>query len=150
MSVSSPSEPVLRDPACAATLRLGLWLLMLFVPLGLTLEALHALKVQVYLGSALRRELWTLAHAHGNLLGILCLVMAVVGERALPDAARRRAALRDLRASAVLMPLGFFAGGVQNFEGDPAYGILLVPVGALFLLLALARAILARPRDASA
>lgn len=140
----------MRDPACAKTLRLGFWLLLIFVPLGLTLEALHALKVPVYLGSALRRELWTLAHAHGNLLGILCLVMAVVGETWLADVARRAAALRDLRWAAVLMPLGFFAGGVQNYEGDPSYGILLVPVGALFLLLALVRAILARSTDASA
>jgi hypothetical protein len=31
---------------------------------GLTFEAVHALKVQVYLGSSLRRELWTRAHAH--------------------------------------------------------------------------------------
>ena len=39
---------------------LGLCLLAVSLPLGLTLEALHAMKVQVYLGSALRRELWTL------------------------------------------------------------------------------------------
>ncbi len=130
------------------TLRTGLWLLLVSLPLGLTFEALHALKVQVYLGSALRRELWTLAHAHGNLLGILCLVMAVVGERCCADAGARRRMLLALRLGALLMPLGFFLGGVLNREGDPSPGIVLVPVGALFLLVALARAVLG-PRAAS-
>lgn len=133
------------------TLRWGLWLLLVSAPLGLTLEALHAMKVQVYLGSPMRREMWTLAHAHGNLLGILCLVMAGVGERCCPDVALRAPMLRALRVGALLMPLGFFLGGVLNHEGDPSLGALLVPVGALFLLYALLRAVLARPRsDASA
>lgn len=133
------------------TLRFGLWLLLVSAPLGLTLEALHALKVQVYLGSHLRRELWTLAHAHGNLLGILCLVMAVVGERCCPDPAARGRMLSALRAGALLMPIGFFLGGVLNREGDPSLAILLVPVGALFLVFAFLRAILGRSRaDASA
>ena len=133
------------------TFTVGLWLLLVSVPLGLTLEALHALKVQVYLGSVLRRELWTLAHAHGNLLGILCLVLASIAPRCWPDASARAFVLRYLRLAAVLMPFGFFAGGVLNYEGDPSYGILLVPLGALFLVIALLRAVLVRPRsDASA
>ncbi|MCB1636682.1 MAG: hypothetical protein KDI51_18995, partial [Xanthomonadales bacterium] len=32
---------------------------------------------------------------------------------------------------AVAMPLGFFAGGVLNSEGDPSLGILLVPAGGV-------------------
>ncbi len=129
------------------TFTVGLWLLLVSVPLGLTLEALHALKVQVYLASATRRELWTLAHAHGNLLGILCLVLASIAPRWWPDADARAFMLRNLRLAAVLMPLGFFAGGVLNYEGDPSYGIVLVPLGALFLVIALLRAVLARPRS---
>jgi len=43
----------------------------------------------------------------------------------------------------VLMPLGFFLGGVLNSEGDPSLGILLVPVGALLLVVALVRVALA-------
>ena len=131
------------------TTALGLWLLLVSVPLGLTLEALHALKVQVYLGSALRRELWTLAHAHGNLLGILCLVLASVAARCWPDQGARAFVLRYVRLAAVLMPLGFFLGGVLNYEGDPSYGILLVPLGALFLVIALLRGVLARPRSSA-
>lgn len=111
------------------------WLLLAFcLPLGLTLEALHALKVDVYLGSALRRELWTLAHAHGNLLGMLCLVFGALGERVSADAARRARLATWIAAGSVAMPLGFLLGGVGNHEGDPSYGILLVPVGAAALL----------------
>jgi len=134
----------------AKTLRFGLWLLLVSAPLGLTLEALHALKVRVYLGSHLRRELWTLAHAHANLLGILCLVMAVVGERCVPDAAARRRMLGGLRLAALLMPLGFFLGGVMNREGDPSLAILLVPAGALCLVWALALAVLGRRTEVGA
>jgi hypothetical protein len=134
------------EPGSVLTLRFGFYLLAISVPAGLTLEALHALKVEVYLGSALRRELWTLAHAHANLLGILCLVFAAIGERWL--AARARPAIgRWLRWGSVLMPLGFFAGGVLNSEGDPSLGIVLVPVGGVCLLVALVRSALAVRRD---
>ena len=132
----------MRDSSTHAALVFGWILLAIFLPLGMTLEALHALKLPVYLGSPLRRELWTLAHAHGNLLGILCLVFASIGERAIPDEKARRSISRWLRIGAVSMPLGFFLGGILNFEGDPSLGILLVPLGGLCLLYALLRAAL--------
>ncbi len=118
-------------------LRLGWSLLAVFLPLGLTLEALHALKLPVYLGSAMRRELWTLAHAHGNFLGILCLLFAALAPTWIPQEPARRRAARFLGIGAILLPLGFFLGGVLNYEGEPSFGILLVPVGALSLLAAL-------------
>jgi hypothetical protein len=124
------------------TLAVGLWLLAICIPLGITLEVLHACKVQAYLSSVMRRELWTLAHAHGNLLGILCLVMAIAAPRCCAEPAARARMLRGLRAGAVLMPLGFFLGGVLSYEGDPSYGIALVPLGALFLVLALVGAVI--------
>ena len=127
----------MNDPATRRALVTGWGLLAVFLPLGLTLEALHALKVQVYLGSLVRRELWTLAHAHGDLLGILCLVYAGLGERVTADAARRLRIARLLTTGAVLMPLGFLLGGVLNAEGDPSLAILLVPVGGVVLLVAL-------------
>ena len=128
--------------------RTGLWLLAVSLPLGLTLEALHAWKVQVYLGSALRRELWTLAHAHGNLLGILCLVFALLAPRVFGEqrAPARRAVERLLAAGAVLMPLGFLLGGVMNSEGDPSLGITLVPLGGALVFVALVRTALALGR----
>jgi hypothetical protein len=47
------------------------------------------------------------------------------------------------------MPLGFFLGGVLNTEGDPSLGIVLVPVGAALLLVALARSALESRGDKS-
>lgn len=118
---------------------MGWALLALFVPLGLTLEALHALKLPVYLDSEMRREMWTLAHAHGNLLGILCIVFCAVARKTITDDTARASIARGLRWGAVLMPLGFFLGGVLNHEGDPSWAIVLVPLGGLFLLVALLR-----------
>jgi len=129
----------MKDDATRKTMIWGWVLLALFLPLGLTLEALHALKLPVYLDSAMRREMWTLAHAHGNLLGLLCLVFAAIGTRAVPDDAARASISTWLRWGAALMPAGFFLGGVLNHEGDPSWGILLVPVGGLLLLVALLR-----------
>jgi len=129
----------MSDPAVKRAVRAGWILLALSLPLGVTLEALHGFKVQVYLQSQVRHEMWRLAHAHGTMLGILLLVFAALAEQHL--AAEKRAAIsRDLRTGSVLMPLGFFLGGLLNSEGDPSLGIVLVPVGALFLLVALVRA----------
>ncbi len=137
----------MNDSSTRKTLTLG-WLLLAFsLPLGLTLEVLHALKVSPYLDSAMRRELWTLAHAHGNLLGILCLVFASVGERTIPGERTRRRISRGLRFGAVLMPLGFLLGGILNHEGDPSLGILLVPVGGLALIYAVIAAAISAARE---
>ena len=131
------------DRPTDAALRAGWSLLAVFLPFGLFLESLHALKVPVYFRSELRRELWTLAHAHGNLLGLLCLAFAALGRRTIPAAKARAATSRLLVVGAWLMPLGFFAGGVMNAEGDPSIGIIAVPLGGILLLIALFRAALA-------
>ena len=137
--MTAPANPPPSDPWIRRALVTGWLLLAISLPLGLTLEALHGLKIQVYLGSALRRELWTLAHAHANLLGILCLVFAGFGPTWFAIPAQRVIGL-GLVLGAVAMPLGFFAGGVLNSEGDPSLGILLVPLGGVALLVALVRA----------
>lgn len=135
-----------NDPAIRKTLRTGWLLLAVALPFGVTLEGLHGFKVQAYLASETRREMWRLAHAHGTLLGILCLVSAALAEAHIPESVRPRV-MAMIRWGAVLMPLGFFLGGVLNSEGDPSLGILLVPVGALLLVVALVRvAIAPRPR----
>jgi hypothetical protein len=133
----------MSDSPTKRALVFGWFLLATCLPLGMTLEALHALKVPVYLSSPMRRELWTLAHAHGTLLGILCLAFAAVGERSIRDAGARASISAWLRGGALLMPLGFFVGGILNYEGDPSLGIVLVPVGGVCLLVALLRAGLA-------
>jgi hypothetical protein len=49
---------------------------------------------------------------------------------------QRGAASWSLIAGSLLMPLGFLLGGLVHYEGDPGIGIVLAPVGALFLLYA--------------
>lgn len=132
------NEPA-PSPAALRAVRTGWILLAVWLPLGVTLEVLLAFKTQGYLRGELRRELWRLAHAHGAGLGLLLLVFAALAPRHMAPAATERIA-RDLGLGAVLLPLGFFLGGVLNREGDPSLGILLVPLGALFLLVALVRA----------
>jgi hypothetical protein len=128
----------MNDPAIKKTLRTGWLLLAVALPLGLTLEALHGFKVQAYLGSEMRREMWRLAHAHGTLLGILCLVFASLAERHVAEPIRRSVA-RQVSWGSVLMPVGFFLGGILNSEGDPSLGIILTPIGAALLITALVR-----------
>jgi hypothetical protein len=45
-----------------------------------------------------------------------------------------RGASRGVMGGLILLPLGFFAGGLSVEGGDPGLGILLVPVGACLLL----------------
>src|SRR4026208_1542192 len=60
-------------------LRFGWWSLLLFLSLGLTLEALHGFKASIYLNvsNEMRRWMWTLAHAHGASLALLHIAFAV-------------------------------------------------------------------------
>ena len=51
-------------------------------------------------------------------------------------------ASRGLLVSLVLLPFGFFAGGVVVHGGDPGLPIVLVPIGALALVVALGSIVL--------
>jgi hypothetical protein len=116
------------------------WLgLLVFLTLGGLLETLHGFKIGYYLDAdhKLRRELWRLAHAHGTLLALVQLGFAL----GLPHfghwtPGRLRLASFFLLDAAWLMPLGFFLGGLMPGETDPSVGIVLVPVGAVLLLIA--------------
>jgi hypothetical protein len=131
------------DPDVRGTLRVGWLLLAIALPFGLTLEAFHGFKTPFYVSSEMRRELWRLAHAHGALLGVVCLLFAALADRHVAPAIRPSVA-RQIRWGAALMPLGFFAGGILNSEGDPSLGIVLAPVGAVLLIVALLRLALRR------
>lgn len=121
-------------------LRWGWTMLLLFALLGMGLEALHGFKLGWYLdvGHEARRLMLRLGHAHGTLLGLINLGLAFSVTR-LPEQppARRALGSRALRIASVLMPGGFLAGGLVVHGGDPGLGVLLVPVGALALLVAL-------------
>jgi len=121
-------------------LRIGWWSLLVFATLGLVLESLHGFKVRAYLdvSNETRRLMWTLAHAHGTLLGVLNVLFALT-LRAAPsiDMGRQQFISKLLVAATVFLPLGFFLGGVIFYSGDPGLGILLLPIGAMLLLAAL-------------
>jgi hypothetical protein len=120
-------------------LRFGWWSLLVFATLGLMLESLHGFKVRAYLdvSNETRRLMWTLAHAHGTLLAVVHIVFGLT-IRAVPErnAVHQRLISLSLIGASVLLPGGFFLGGVAFYSGDPGLGVLLVPVGAVLLLAA--------------
>ena len=120
-------------------LRIGWWSLFAFAVFGLVLESLHAIKLRVYLdvSNETRRLMWTLAHAHGTLLGLVHVVFGVAIRAGVgPPTHQLRRLSPLLIAAGVLVPAGFFLGGVVFYGGDPGLGIVLVPIGAAALLLA--------------
>jgi hypothetical protein len=146
MSVD-PKVPASQTPASAGPsevvrlarnhLRWGWWTMLAFLSLGIVLEAFHAFKVQWYLNVAneTRRLMFTLAHAHGTLLSLIhialgcCLLLLQPG-------GSWKAASRCLTWASLLIPGGFLLGGIVIFSGDPGIGILLLPVGAVMLVIA--------------
>jgi hypothetical protein len=120
-------------------LRFGWWSLLIFATLGLALESLHAFKVPGYLdvSNETRRLMWTLAHAHGTLLGIVHVIFGLTLRATATPARNPRTASLCLMAASLLLPGGFFLGGVAFYGGDPGLGVLLVPVGGVLLLVAI-------------
>jgi hypothetical protein len=121
--------------------RIGWWGLLLFLTLGLALETLHGFKVGAYLDPEHRnrRLMWTLAHAHGTLISLVNIAFAatlVQFGRWTP--ARLKLASFFLIDALLLLPTGFFLGGVWHTESDPWLGVLLVPLGAVLFLIAIA------------
>ncbi len=116
-------------------LRFGWRSLFAFLALGLVLEILHGFKLGWYLdvGAEMRRLMFTLAHAHGTLLALVNLAAGLT-LRTVKGFELTSAASHALIWGSLLLPLGFFLGGVVVHDGDPSLGVLLVPVGALFLL----------------
>jgi hypothetical protein len=117
----------------------GWWTLALFMALGVFLEYLHGFKVGYYLdvGNETRRLMFTLAHVHGTLFGVIHILFALTA-RFMPAKADnwQRIASPLLMAASVLMPGGFFLGGVWFYDGDPGLGIFLVPIGAVAIIIA--------------
>jgi hypothetical protein len=120
-------------------LRFGWWSLLVFTTMGLLLETLHGFKVRAYLdvSNETRRLMWTLAHAHGTLLAVVHVIFGL-SIATFPDLSARnlRVISTSLVAASVLLPGGFFLGGIAFYSGDPGLGVLLVPAGAVLLLTA--------------
>ena len=148
--MSDDSLPTLRRRLARRHHLFGWCGVLVFLTLGAALEVLHGFKIGFYLdpGSKLRREMWTLAHAHGTLLGLLNVAFAA-GLPALGSwgAAGLRVASFLLLDATALIPLGFFLGGLSPTESDPSAGVLLVPLGAVLLFAAVALVVASALRD---
>jgi hypothetical protein len=121
-------------------LRFGWWSLLTYLSLGIALEILHGLKLGWYLevGNETRRLMFTLAHAHGTLLALVNIAAGVT-VRSVNGLVLAHSGSLALLWSAVLLPAGFFLGGLVIYGGDPGPGVWLVPVGALLLLYGVGR-----------
>ncbi len=139
----SDARETSADSVARRHLRFGWTAVLVFAVLGLTLETLHGLKVRAYLdvGNETRRLMWTLAHAHGTLLGLVNVVYGLTVAR-FADWGHGTLPSRGFVAATVLLPAGFLLGGMRPYGGDPGLGILLVPVGAVALIVAVAALVL--------
>ena len=137
----------------ARHLKFGWGLIAVYVLLGMFLETMHGFKVGFYLdvGNEARRLVWTLAHTHGTLIGVLNLGFALTLPRLELAEAQLRLASMLFVLAGIVMPLGFLLGGIVIYGGDPGLPILLAPLGGLFLigavLLAALGALRARSSD---
>lgn len=131
-------EPGPPTTAIRHHLKVGWWALLLFLTFGIVLESLHAFKIGYYLNTTnqTRRFMWTLAHAHGTMLALINLAFAATLPLLALTPKSRKIASILLTGATVLMPAGFFLGGFVFYGGDPGFGILLLPLGAVFLLVA--------------
>ena len=121
-------------------LRFGWWSLLVFLSLGGVLETLHGFKIGWYVdvGNETRRFMFTLAHAHGTLLALVNIVVGLM-VRILDRFALRSSVSFALIWAAILLPGGFFLGGIVIYDGDPGLGVWLVPVGAALLFYSITR-----------
>ena len=74
LKASLPSD---ASKLASRHLHWGWWGLLVFLSLGIILEALHGFKVGAYLdvGNETRRLMWTLAHAHGTMLSLIHMAL---------------------------------------------------------------------------
>ena len=132
MSADRDSETLVRRH-----LIVGWLMVLVFVALGLVLELLHGFKVRWYvdLNNATRRLMWTLAHAHGVLIGLMHVAFAATTYLRPQARASRALASVCLLIAGILLPGGFFLGGLVIHQGDPGIGVFLTPAGGVLLLL---------------
>src|SRR5438445_4644536 len=121
-------------------LRFGWWSLLVFLSLGGALETLHGFKIDWYVdaGNDMRRLMFTLAHAHGTLLALVNIAAGLTA-RNVERFELRPSISFALIWAAILLPAGFFLGGVVTYGGDPGLGVWLVPIGAFLLFYSIAR-----------
>src|SRR5688572_10573647 len=147
MTLVSPVASLVRKH-----LRFGWWTLLGFLTLGAVLEAFHGFKLGFYLDVAneARRLAFRLGHAHGTLLALIHVVFALtLASRFAPSQRSAARASPLLVVATVLLPGGFLLGGLFLQGADPGVGVLLVPVGAFVLFLAVLTIARGLPRGAA-
>jgi membrane protein DedA with SNARE-associated domain len=82
--------------------------------------------------------MFTLAHAHGTLLALVNIAAGLTA-RNVDRFELRRSVSVALIWAAILLPAGFFLGGIVIYDGDPGLGVWLVPIGAALLFYSIAR-----------
>jgi hypothetical protein len=135
---SKPALPVIQR--ADRNLRFGWWSLLVFLALGAGLEALHGFKIGWYVdvGNETRRLMFTLAHAHGTLLALVNIAAGLT-VRIVERFGLRPSVSLGLIWAAILLPAGFFLGGIVIYDGDPGLGVWLVPIGAALLFYCITR-----------
>lgn len=135
-SKQAPSVAQLAD----RNLRFGWWSLLIFLSLGAILETLQGFKIGWYLdvGNETRRLMFTLAHAHGTLLAVVNIAAGLTA-RIVDRFTLRPSVSFALIWAAILLPAGFFLGGIVIYDGDPGLGVWLVPIGAALLFYSIVR-----------
>jgi hypothetical protein len=128
-------------------LRLSVVSCALFLALGLLLEAMIGLRAGGWVDDELRREFLRLGHAHGGLLALLNLGIAFAMHRLETPEGWARPTRLAAWLGALLVGLGFLAGGLWHGPTDPGPAVLAVPAGALMLLAALAVVAMVRNDD---
>jgi vacuolar-type H+-ATPase subunit I/STV1 len=140
MTENRSAQSWIRPAIFQALVGVAVWMTF-----GMLLEGLIGYKTPLYLQDPVRRELFRLAHAHGTLLSLLLLGVALVCDRFELNTSKIVTII--LRCGVVLMPIGFLLGGIWHYESDPGVGIWLVPVAAVmvvFGIVSLAIALIAR------
>ena len=146
--MSRQSKHALPDMQRAdRNLRFGWWSLLVFLSLGAVLETLHGFKIGWYLNvdNETRRLMFTLAHAHGTLLALVNIAAGLTARMMQPFSLRPSVSF-SLIWAAILLPAGFFLGGIVTYDGDPGLGVWLVPFGAALLFYSIARIALDLPK----
>ena len=139
MMRSTPRVQTIKKNA-DRNLRFGWWSLLVFLSLGGALETLHGFKIGWYVdvGNETRRLMFTLAHAHGTLLALVNIAAGLT-VRIVERFALRSSVSFALIWAGILLPAGFFLGGIVIYDGDPGLGVWLVPIGAALLFYSIAR-----------
>ena len=123
--------------------RIGWSLLLIFLSIGVVLEACHAFRVSWYLDVGepeTRRLMWRLAHAHGALLSLVHIAFGLT-LTVLPEWPSRKLKFTSfvMTAASILIPGGFLLGGAfVHGNSDPGLGVFLVPAGAVLFFFAVA------------